>query len=70
MHMFADRKKIDPYYVAKQALEENKDFKVLAEQAYQNYPLAEEIYGSWENYASMVFTSTFTEAKLPHTEHE
>lgn len=65
VHMFADRKKIDPYYVAKQALEENKDFKVLAEQAYQNYPLAEEIYGSWENYASMVFHFYIYRGKAP-----
>lgn len=65
LHMFVNRKKIDPYYVAKRAYEENADFMKLAEDAYNNYPLAEELYGTWENYVSKVFNFYIYKNKQP-----
>ena len=37
----------------------------LAEDAYNNYPLAEELYGTWENYVSKVFNFYIYKNKQP-----
>ncbi|MCR5636138.1 MAG: DEAD/DEAH box helicase [Clostridiales bacterium] len=65
VHAFVDRKKVDPYLIAKKAIDEKSDFLMLAEEAYKTYRLAEEIYGSWETYASKVFQAYIYNGKQP-----
>ena len=50
----SDRKKIDPDSVAKKAKETNSDFVQLANETYDEYPTAQELFGSRENYAMKV----------------
>ena len=42
-----------------------KHFDSLAKDVYNDYPLAEEMYGTWENYASKVFNFYIHKNKQP-----
>ena len=54
LNMFADRKKIDPAYVAEEAEKSGRDIFKLAEQRYKDYPMAEKFYGDVRNYVLKV----------------
>ena len=65
VHLLADRKKFDPYYIAKKAKAEKLEVFELARKAFDLYPAAEELFKSWENYATKVSMAYIYEGKEP-----
>lgn len=65
LHMFADRKKIDPVCVAEEADTIDLDIFKLAEQRYNEYPMAEELYGDIRNYISKVVNAKIYKGTQP-----
>jgi len=59
MHSFENRKKIEPYYVAKTAAENGRDVMGYAGEIYDTYPIVSDLYESKEAYIMKV-----CEAKL------
>lgn len=50
IHLFESRKKIEPYYVAKTAVENGQDVISYAAEIYDEYPIATDLYDSKESY--------------------
>ncbi len=65
LNQFAERKKIDPFYVAEEAEKNSHDIFKLAEQRYNDYPLAEEIYGDIRNYLTKVVNAKIYKGSQP-----
>lgn len=65
IHLLADRKKFDPYYVAKKAKAENLNVFDLAKEVFDLYPVTEELFSSWENYATKVSFAYIYDGKEP-----
>ncbi len=65
VHLLTDRKKFDPYYIAKKAKAEKLDLFELAKEAFTNYPTAEELFRNWENYATKVSFAYIYDGKEP-----
>ncbi|MBQ7810330.1 MAG: M48 family metallopeptidase, partial [Clostridia bacterium] len=63
--LLADRKKFDPYYVAKKAISENLSVFELSQEVFTRYPVAEELFGNWENYATKVSFAYIYNGKQP-----
>jgi hypothetical protein len=59
IHSFENRKKIEPYYVAKTATENKRDVMEYAGEVYDTYPIVSDLYESREAYIMKV-----CEAKL------
>ena len=55
LFIFDDRHQVDPSHVAKRILDEKLDFFNCADELYQKYPAAENVYGSLENYRQSIF---------------
>lgn len=54
IHSFENRKKIDPYYVAKTAMENGQDVMLYASEIYDNYAITSDLYESKESYIMKV----------------
>ena len=54
LNCITDRKKVDPYHVAEALKESGGDFESYAYKIYDRYPIAQELYGTRENYAMKV----------------
>lgn len=54
IHSFENRKKIDPYYVARAAMENNSNVMSYAAEIYDTYPIAADLYHSKNDYIMKV----------------
>lgn len=66
IHLFENRKKIDPFYVVKMAEEKNLDITDYAAEIYENNPVAADLYESKDKYIFCVLSEKLYGNKAHH----